>query len=103
MPLLCEYDVTDRSDTFQQNMSVTSTKQNGSDLSILCHTICSTRPGACVSADVSRTRFRASEVLRKSSVMVISPSSSSIGRSTRRLLLDGGDMCERGMRWRWDL
>lgn len=27
MPLLCEYDATDRSDTFQQNMSVTSTKQ----------------------------------------------------------------------------
>jgi hypothetical protein len=86
--------------SFNVNINVSEKrkkKENAeSDLSILCHTVCSTRPGVCVSIDVSRTRFRASEMLRKASVIVIS--SSSIEGLTWCLLLEGGDTCERGMR-----
>ena len=68
-----------------------------SDLAILSHTVCSTFLGAWVSVNGSRTSFNASDMFRKSSVVDIS-SSSSAGISTPRLLPEGADTCERGIR-----
>lgn len=100
MPWLCGHDVINCSDIFQRKGEYCLGKKSRFHLAILSHTVCSTRAGACVSVNGSRTSFKASEMLRKSWFMVTS-SSSSAGILTRCLLLVGGDTYERGMRWRW--
>jgi hypothetical protein len=65
-------------------------------LAILSKIVCSTCGGAVVIVDVSRTSLMASAMSRKSSVVVRSLSSEE--KPTERLLLEGGDTYESGMR-----